>query len=201
MVTLRETLKAEALEALRREVPEELEWLPRGDLPSLRWSDGSSVDPAIPKGWLVTAALCGDAEPDASLRRRATLFHPGDAAALGRWLLGRWIAHDTQAPELTAARRDELREIAERAADMARRFGRGGTDADERFRQLLEQEQNRAEPTAMPHQGLLAIVAVCADATAAPDIESYLATWSGKRSDQCRALRQVLTDLTGRAVS
>lgn len=188
----REDLRAEAVRILRQEIPEDLEWLPWSDLPAMRWrGDGAPVEAVVPRGWLVATALRRDPEPDGSLERQAVLFDRSDAAALASWLLRHWIEHDTAMPELTDARRAELRAIAERAAELARRFGRGGTDPEERYRDLVRQEEDRPAPSAWPHKGLLAVVAACADGTAVADIESYLATWKEERPEQCRALRQV----------
>ena len=199
--TERQAFEHEAREVLRQEIPEDLEWLPWKDLPALRWSDGDAVAPEVSKGWLVAAAQRVDPEPDDGLRQSAALFDPHDAATLGYWVLHRWIEHDTRFPELTEARRSELREIAERAAELARRLGRQGTVVDDRFRQLMRQEQNRAAPSALPHQGLLAIVGVCADSAVGPDVEQYLETWRQERPDQCRALRKMLAAIDAATVS
>ena len=193
-MTNRDSFRAEALEILRQDVPEDLEWLPWRDLPRMRWSDnGAPVEELIPRGWLVAAALRGDPEPDADLKRRAALFDRGDAAVLGAWLLRAWIEHDTAVPKLTDARKIELRAIAERAAELARRFGRGGSDPEERYRQLLAQEENRPDPSALPHQGLLAVVADCGDDSVIGDVERYLSAWHRERPPQCRALLRMLS--------
>jgi hypothetical protein len=192
----RDDFLAEAIEVLRREIPEGLEWLPWAGLPRLRWAvDRSAVDRRIPKAWLVAAAERGKPEPNAGLRQRAALFDRGDAAVLGTWLLQTWIEHDTAVPELTEARKVELRTIAERAAEMARRFGRGGSDPEERYRQLLAQEGNRPAPSALAHVGLLAVVAAFDGGTAAAEVERYLSTWREERPEQCRALRRMLKSI------
>lgn len=67
--------------------------------------------------------------------------------------------------------------MAERAAEVSRKFGRGGTDPDERFQQLLAQEGNTAPASALPFRGLLSLVAACGSSVAnelRSDIESYL---------------------------
>ena len=188
----REAFLAEAVATLRREIPEDLEWLPWRRLPRMRWSDGAAVDERIPRGWLVQVASLESPEPDAELRARAAMFDRGDAAALGAWLLREWIEHDTAVPELSEARKAELRAFAERAAEMAKRFGRGGTDAQERYRQLVAQEATRPAPSALPHQGLLAVVAACADGSVTGDVERYLRAWHEERPAQCRALLRML---------
>ena len=193
MTTPRESFHAGSLEILRQEVPEDLEWAPWSELPALRWrEDDTAVDPIVPRGWLVAAAMRGDPVPDTEMHERAALFHPGDAATLGQWLLRRWIEHDIAVPELSEARLAGLRDIAERGAALARRMGRGGTHAEKRFQQLVRQEGQRPAPTAMPHQGLLAIVAVCANGAIAADVEQYLASYLQERPAQCQVLSRLL---------
>ncbi len=199
-MTDRDAFLAESVKTLRQEIPEDLEWVPWRRLPKVHWAgDGTPVDERIPRGWLVAAAERGRPEPDADLRGRAAMFDRGDATRLGSWLLRAWIEHDTAAPELSEARREELRAIAERAAEMAKRFGRGGTDPEERYRQLLAQEGDRPAPSALPHQGLLAIVAACADGTVASDVERYLAKWQKERPQQCQALLRMLSSIDAAA--
>ncbi len=190
----RDRFRAEAVACLRQEIPEDLEWLPWGDLPPMRWADdGSPVDELIPRGWLVAAARQGRPRPDAGLRRRAALFDRDAAAVLGAWLLRAWIEHDTATPMLDAARKAELRTIAERGAELARRFGRGGTDPEQRYRQLLAQEDGRPAPSALPHQGLLAVVAACGDGAVAAEVERYVESRHQQRPEQCRALLRMLS--------
>ncbi len=195
-IDYRDAFLSEAVATLRREIPEDLEWLPRGRLPQVRWrGDGAPVDERIPRGWLVAAAGREDPEPDTDLRARAAMFDRTDAAALGAWLLRAWIEHDTATQELSEVRKTELRAIAERAAEMARRFGRGGTDPEERYRQLLAQEDDRPAPSALPHQGLLAVVAACGAGSVAGDVERYLEAWQVERPAQCRALLRMLSQI------
>ncbi len=195
-MTERDDFLAEALGVLRREIPEDLDWLPWRELPKVRWAgDRATVDERIPRGWLAAAAKRGEPVPDADLEGRAALFDRGDASALGAWLLRAWIEHDTAVPELSEARKKELRGIAERAAEMARRFGRGGTDPEERYRQLLAVEDSAPAPSALPHQGLLAVVAACAGGSVVGDVERYLSAWRAERPGQCRALQQMLQSI------
>ncbi len=170
----------EAIEALRQEVPESLEWLFADDPPALRWrSDGAPADPRLARGWLVLANRRDEVEPTDRQRQQASLIHCQDAAALARWLLKAWIALDTAptATEPTDARRRELRKIAELAAEVARRFHRAGTDPEARYRQLVEQEGRSEASSALSHRGLLALVVVCADPAdraLRSEIEGYL---------------------------
>ena len=198
-MTERAGLEARAIEILRQEVPEELEWVPWREIPKMHWAeDDSAVDERIPKGWLVLAARRGEPEPDEQVSRDAALFAGASAEALGAWLLRTWIEHDTTENELTEERKSELRAMAERAASLAQRLGRGGTDPEERYRQMLAQETNRPAPSSLPHKGLLAIAAACAGGEVARDVESYLAARHRERPEQCRALLEMLSWIDGK---
>lgn len=199
----------EAIDILRREVPDDLEWLFQGPQPTLRWADDlSTVDGRILKAWCVQAAARAVVEPDAGQLRRAQLFEAADRQRFARWLLERWILEDTDGSDLTEERRRELRHMAERAAQLARRLGRGGQDPDDRYRQLLSQERARAEPSAVPQCGLLALVAACgADPVPKPTtedglgstIDAYLSQWRDQRPEQCRLLKQLADGLDRRS--
>ncbi len=193
---MRSQFEAEMVATVRREIPEELDWLALGQLPPLRWQDDrTTVDAVVQRGWLAAAFLRGAPQASPELRQQARLFEPTDVAAFGQWLLKAWMAHDTHSPELTDTRRDELRIIAEQAAQLAERLGRGGADAKERFEQLLQQESNRAAPSALPARGLLAIVEACANERIVREVETYLRNWRLERPEQSRLLLETVRTL------
>ena len=184
----------QAIQALRREVPEALEWLFHGDPPSLRWQgDPDPVDPRLARGWLVLADQRQDPDPSDEQVRQASLLDAESRASLAIWLLRTWITFDTTlAPALTDARRQELRAMAEKAAAIAKRFGRGGTDPGERYQQLIAQESSHEPATAWPHRGLLALVAACSDPdtldTLRPIVAQYQDAWGAERPRRSRLL-------------
>ena len=187
----------ETIEALRQEVPESLEWLFAEDPPSLRWqSDGSSADPRLARGWLVLADRRDDWRPTQLQRDQASLIHPDDGVALALWILEAWVGFGNNGPgELTDERRRELREMAERAAEVARRFNRGGTDPEERYRQLVAQESRNDPGSALNHRGLLALVVACAaegaDSRLRQRMDAYL-----NDQDRSPEIRAVLKEIS-----
>lgn len=198
----RQDLLDQAIRVLRREIPEDLEWFFRQPLPPLRWArDQAAMDGRLIKAWLVTAIERNDPQANAEQRRRALRVDPSDRQALAKWLLSTWMRHDTERSEITEARRVELHQMAEKAAELARRFGRDGQDAAERYRQLVEQESAQQAPSALPYRGVLAWVAACAAESTFEDeiassVERYVATWQDRRPDQCQALLSMLASLS-----
>lgn len=192
----RQTLVDAALEALRRDVPEELNWLFQTPPPRLHWrDDGQAVDQRVVKGWLVLADERCNPMPGDRQRRQAQLIDPADGGELALWLLQAWIAHESPPPPVDAARRQELHASARQAAALAARLGRGGSDPDARFAQLLAQESNRPASSSWPHRGLLALVQLCADPRIAAPISAYLDRWRSSRPRRCRAMERLLASL------
>ncbi len=195
-MTTRDELRDLTVERLRQEIPDVLDWIPWGDLPALRWAaDDSPVDRRVPRGWLVLAFERRNPLPDGDLLQQTALFRADDAADLANWLLEGWLALEAAVPEPTAERRAELRGIAEKAARVAKRFGRGGSAPDERFRQLLAQEENRPPSSALPYRGLLAVVGACGDHRAIASAHAFLTTRHPERPDACRVLLRMLAGM------
>ena len=127
-MSTRPDFETATLEALRQEVPESLEWLFVDGWPDVRWQDGDSADRRVAKGWMVLADRRQDAAPSAEQRGQAELLDAGDLADLALWILDAWIDHEAEPPPISEARHQELKEMANRAAQLAQRMGRGGTD-------------------------------------------------------------------------
>ena len=199
MVTsIRDQLRHLAEATLRQELPDGLAWIPWHDLPSLRWrEDALPVDERIARGWLIAAVLRGAPTPDETMQQHASLFDAMDADTLAEWTLRVWIAHDTTTPlPMTAERVDALRSIAVEGARLATRLGRDGTDAEARLRELMDVEANRPAPSALPYQGLLAVVAACVQGEATQrvlvDARGYCDSWHDQRPARCRALARMV---------
>lgn len=138
MSDARSQFEAQIREVLRDELPEILDEIPWNDAPSMRWADGSEVPPELIRGWLSAAVIRDDPEPSAEQRAQAQLFDASSRQALSAWIEEVLASLDRPASGLSEERLAELREQAESAAALAQKFGRGGTDPEERFRQLVE---------------------------------------------------------------
>lgn len=160
MSDARSQFEAQIREVLRDELPEILDEIPWDDAPSMRWADGGDVPPEIVRGWLSAAVIRDDPEPTAEQRAQAQLFDESSRQALSAWIEKVLASLDRPAPALSEERLAQLREQAESAAALARKFGRGGTDPEERFRQLVELYGGESRPVAA-FRGLLAVADPC----------------------------------------
>jgi hypothetical protein len=173
----RDHLPREALKGLDRGVPAALEWLDPGALPAVRWADGAAVPPFVVHWLVVRSVKAKSSEPDAILRRYCSLLDPADRDALGRFLLGAWVAQDTTGPDEDEAQR--------RARETARRWGVS-------FDEALGWARREPVGSAIASKGVLAVAAACGGRWAAPVVARYLKDWYGQRAAQCRALLGML---------
>lgn len=91
-------LLAEATKGLKAKQPASMAWLNLELIPAARWADGTPVEPAILRWWHVLAVKSKEPDGSGLLDRYLSLLHPDDAAAIGRFALTSWIAHDTRHP-------------------------------------------------------------------------------------------------------
>jgi hypothetical protein len=98
------TLLAEAAKGTRARPPASMAWFPLDSLPAARWADGTPVDPVIVRWWVTLAVKLKDPDGSGLIDRYLSLLHPDDAAALGRFVLSTWIAHDTRRPDPAESR-------------------------------------------------------------------------------------------------
>jgi hypothetical protein len=176
----RKGLVKEAQKALAKGVPEALAWFPFERLPSLRWvDDGTVLDAAIPRFWILQANKLATPEPSPLLRRYATKLVAEDARALGRTVLEAWIAQDTAT--LSGA------ELDARVAHLLQQWGPSISP------QQAQQMASAPKGSAIGHKGILAIAGAMAADTAAPLIARYLKDWYGMRAAHCKALLQMLS--------
>ena len=88
-------LLAQARKGLKAKPPAGLAWLQLDALPPCNWNDGTAVDPDIIRWWVILAAKLKEPAANALLLRYLGLLAPASRAALGRFVLLQFIAHDT----------------------------------------------------------------------------------------------------------
>lgn len=102
------TLLQQARKGLKAKPPSGLAWLNLDQLPACSWRDaaaspGAQVDPDIIRWWVILAAKLKEPAANALLVRYLGLLDDASAAALGRFLLQSFVAHDTAGPPLEEA--------------------------------------------------------------------------------------------------
>jgi hypothetical protein len=98
-----DVLLAQARKGLKGKPPAGLAWLQLDALPPCTWHDGTPVDPDIIRWWVILAAKLKEPAANALLLRYLGLLAPASRAALGRFVLLQFIAHDTAGPPLEEA--------------------------------------------------------------------------------------------------
>jgi hypothetical protein len=96
-------LLKQARKGLKAKPPAGLAWFPFEQLPACAWQDGDAVDPDIIRWWIILAARLKEPAANALLERYLGLLDPASRAALGRFVLLQFIAHDTRHPPLEEA--------------------------------------------------------------------------------------------------
>jgi len=183
---------AEAERVLARPLPESLAGFPFDGLPALRWSDGTPVEPQLPRAWLIEAASRKQSAPDPVLRRRTAALDPASRTALARFVFEAWRARDavpTEAKVQAYAVERATFQIGMRRLT-SRRLREPVTDAEveELARALVEQVRPEVQGSALPEKGVLAVVGACAGGELVPEIERYVRENSGWRFGQSKAL-------------
>jgi hypothetical protein len=98
-----DALLQQARKGLKARPPGGLAWLKLDGLPPCAWQDGSVVAPEIIRWWVILAAKLKEPAANALLLRYLGLLDASSRAALGRFVLLQFIAHDTANPSLEEA--------------------------------------------------------------------------------------------------
>ena len=93
-------LGAEAARGLKSKTPASLAaWFDFDSLPAVHWADGTEVDPAVIRWWVVLADRLKDPDGRGIIALYLSLLEPADAAALAARVVRAWIARDTRRPD------------------------------------------------------------------------------------------------------
>ncbi|MGY4496051.1 DUF4132 domain-containing protein [Pseudomonas sp. TE3610] len=190
---------AECTRAAAKGVPKDLTWFPWDTLPGLRWADTDEPLPlAAVQGMLAQAVKLKSAEPGASLRRFCSLFAPHEREAFGQFVLQAWLQEDTrpipaqQAQALADSRAHSTLQYIQRYPQHYQGSPLLGKSHAELVARFLPALLRQPAGSAVASKGLLAVVAACAGAQAAPLALRYLKTFYGTRAHQGKALIAML---------
>ena len=158
-------LLAQARKGLKARPPAGLAWFPFAQLPSCAWQDGSAVEPEIVRWWVILAAKLKEPAPNALLERYLGLLDPASRAALGRFVLLQFIAHDTRHPPLEEANAHAAREAPARyqyyqqvAAQYPDYYeAQGKLGAEQVFEQVKREKLAEYLGSAIGEKGILAL--------------------------------------------
>lgn len=98
-----ESLLKEARKGLKKKMPKGLSWFPFDGLPALKWRDGLTVDPDIPRWWVVLACKLKDPGGNELILKYLQRLDDASRQALGLYMLRSFIARDTRCPTMAEA--------------------------------------------------------------------------------------------------
>ena len=184
---------------LRARIPAALDWFGFDQLPRLAWRDGTEVDPAIGRWWVVLANKMKDPDGSGLVDLYLGRLDPDAAAALGRFALASWIAQDTRHPPHEESRahadaesrrrydwaQDYLKRVQvnpQRAQHLAQALQRAAIPLEEYARDAYAEHQARYLGSAAANRGLLALTVRMPGSELANAVQSYLRNHGGRRA-------------------
>lgn len=195
------TLAGEAKAGLAKAPPKGLEWFPFDMLPALRWADGSTVDPVLPRWWVVLAAKLKQPGGNALVNLWLDRLAPGDAHRLGWMVLTGWIDQDIRRPsdeEANAFAMQHVDATLRQNITNAKRWPQSAdyfpTDRNLVFARLKQAKAGEYLGSAVDSKGILAIAARVSGADAAQRIRIFLKD-HGARTSQAKALLETLASI------
>jgi hypothetical protein len=200
-------LAKEAMAGLAKPRPKGLGWLPFDHLPSLKWKDGSPVDPVLPQWWSVLAVKLKQPGGNALINLWLDQLSSEDAHRLGWMILTGWIDEDTRAPtdeEANAYAAQHIDATLRQNLHFAKMYPQDAdywtTDRDVLFAQLKRAKAGTYLGSAADSKGILALATRVSGADAAQRIRAFLKD-HGSRVSQAKALLELLAAIgTGSAL-
>ncbi len=193
----RAALRQEAAAGLAKKRPKGMGWVPLDRLPPLHWDDtGEPVAPEIVQWWVVQGIQQKSPVPGPLLRRYLALCRKHEAAALAKFLLTSWIAHDTR----TASQEEAAAKAKKDTDQMWQVYSHHQYWVDQYdgkkenlYRVYYQKYANECIGSAVGEKGMLALVAAAGDGDCVKACEQYLRKWFGNRLAQCKCLVEVLS--------
>ena len=202
-------LGAEAARGLKSKTPASLAaWFDFDSLPAVHWADGTEVDPAVIRWWVVLADRLKNPNGRGIIALYLSLLEPADAAALAARVVRAWIARDTRRPDPEESRAHA--QIAGRQAydyaqqwlaqcrawkDWAARLEWAEREAaltlEDRIAAAYAEHQRTYLGSAVADKGLLAFAAGMDDGELAGLVRAYMRDNPGRRA-QIEALLRAL---------
>jgi len=194
-------LVKEAKAGIVKARPKGLDWFPFDMLPTLQWADGSTVDPVLPRWWIVLAAKLKQPGGNALINLWLDRLAPGYAHKLGWMVLTGWIDEDTRRPtdeEANAYAAQHVDAALRQNQAYAKQWPQSAdyfpTDRNVVFARLKQTKAGEYLGSAVDSKGVLALAARVNGADAAQRIRPFLKD-HGSRTSQAKALLEVLASI------
>ena len=197
-------LLAEARAGLRAKLPPALGWFGFDQLPTLQWTDGTPVDPQLPRWWVVLANKVKDPDGSGLFDLYLGRLQPDAAAALGRFVLTSWVAQDVRHPSEEESRAHAPTEGQRRhtsAQDLLRRYRgnervtwvqqRAAIPVEQHVREVFAEHQSLYLGSAAANRGLLALTTRMPGIELANAVQAYIRNHGARRA-QVDALMHTL---------
>jgi hypothetical protein len=184
-----ETLIAEAKEWRAKFKADGIEWLDTATAPALSWRDGGVVPVDLLDGWLRFANKLKQPAGSPLFDLYLDQFRPEDAAKLGEWLLGSWLAHDTMKQPRDVLQKEAMAEAIATRQQYPKAYG--SQTVEELAAYFLRMKLGVYLNSGSESKGVLALARRAPAAFAAKAIGRYLKE-HGKRVSQARMLVEFL---------
>lgn len=180
-------LLADAQRTATKGYPAALAWMPWERLPVVRWdASGAEVPVVLVRHLVAQSVRAKTSEPNALLRRYASLMHAEDRHALAEALLQVWLEEDLRPAPVA-----EAEASARRHAQMVHGWSWGptaGQSVEQIYASVLPGFLRQPVGSASASRGVLAVVAACGDRSVVAPAERYVKEWYGQRAAQSKAL-------------
>ena len=189
----RQSLLREAEKGLTKKLPSAASWIPLDSLPSLRWDENSPVDPSIVEWLVVSAVRLKSASPSPMVRRYLDQMNREDVEAFADVVLAMWLTEDAR-----PISHETATERAREELQLVRRSPQWYSDLapltdDEIVSRLLPSHLGTPAGSAIASKGVLSLVAAGGGLAVVAPTEAFLKKWYGRRSNQCKALVEMLS--------
>ena len=175
-----------------------LDWFPFDQIPALSWADGSAVDPALPRWWVLLAAKLKQPGGNALMELWLDRLDPADARRFSWMVLTGWIDEDIRTPtdeEANAWATAHVDATLQNNIDYAKRWPQSAdywpTDRAVVFARLKSQRAGVYLGSAADSKGVLALTTRANGADAAQRVRAFLKDHGGRVS-QAKALLEAL---------
>ncbi|MGS2722444.1 DUF4132 domain-containing protein [Porticoccus sp. GXU_MW_L64] len=175
-----QVLTDEALAGLKKAMPKGLAWFPFDGIPPLHWNDGSLVDRAVAKWWIVLACKLKQPEGNPLFDLYLAQIKPQDREALGSFILQVFMARDVVNPtddEATEYARANQQQLFDNWQQWVRYdWGKEYRDKtlEDAYQILFRGRKAEYLGSAISEKGVLALVGYAGAADAVQSIRGYM---------------------------